>query len=400
MKTKIWSMNENKVNSSRTVQVGCRVRPEVSEWLKTSGNVSDFVNEILEDRYENKVIVVNENMIVLKLNDGEIIDLKTLLNENPEYENIENIAKMALSKHVFNVLTYGLDENDERLLTPEREAEVKAQFQTLLDENMKSIKDENIQLVNENRKLQDEINVFMNRENVESISENIENNPVFIKLQNENKKLQDEINVFMNRENVENISENIENNPVFINLQNENKRLQNEINVFMNRENVENTFENMENNPVFMKLKSENIQLTKENQRLAIKNIEDNPIFINISHENQRLQDEINVFMNRENVKNIHENIEKNPVFIKIWDENRALKSENARLKTEDLDTVLAEITRFKLANQAGLDNMVNKAHDFMKKYSVKTVSTEKLKSYYIEAFENYEANTGNSDPR
>ncbi|MDI9882739.1 hypothetical protein [Flectobacillus longus] len=46
MKTKIWSMNENKVNSSRTVQVGCRVRPEVSEWLKTSGNVSDFVNEI------------------------------------------------------------------------------------------------------------------------------------------------------------------------------------------------------------------------------------------------------------------------------------------------------------------------------------------------------------------
>ncbi|MDI9857978.1 hypothetical protein [Flectobacillus roseus] len=364
MKTKIWSMNENKVNSSRTVQVGCRVRPEVSEWLKTSGNISDFVNEIIEDRYENKVIKVNENMIVLKLNDGEIIDVKTLLNENPEYENIENIAKMALSKHVFNVLTYGLDENDERLLTPEREAQARAQHQELLDGQLKSLQDENIQLFNENRKLQNEINVFMNRENVENISENIENNPVFINLQNENKRLQDEINVFINRENVENISENIE------------------------------------NNPVFMKLKDENVKLIKANERLAIKNIEDNPIFINISHENQRLKDEINVFMNRENVENTFENIEKNPVFIKIWDENRALKSENARLKTEDLDTVLAEITRFKLANQAGLDNMVNKAHDFMKKYSVKTVSTEKLKNYYIEAFENYEANTGNSDPR
>ncbi|MDI9863474.1 hypothetical protein QM480_04015 [Flectobacillus sp. DC10W] len=369
MKTKIWSMNENKVNSSRTVQVGCRVRPEVSEWLKTSGNVSDFVNEIIEDRYENKVIKVNENMIVLMLNDGEIMDVKTLLNDNPEYENVENIAKMALSKHVFNALTYGLDENDERLLTPEREAQAMAQLQELLEGQLKSLQDENIQLVNENRTLQHEINVFMNRENVENISENIENNPVFIKLQNENKKLQDEINVFMNRENVENISENIENNPVFINLQNENKRLQDEINVFMNRENVENTFEN-------------------------------NPVFIKRQNENKRLQDEINVFINRENVKNIHENIEKNPVFIKIWDENRALKSENARLKTEDLDTVLSEITRFKLANQAGLDNMVNKAHNFMKKYSVKTVSTEKLKSYYIEAFENYEANTGNSDHR
>ncbi|PAC29260.1 hypothetical protein BWI92_16660 [Flectobacillus sp. BAB-3569] len=329
-------MNENKVNSSRTVQVGCRVRPEVSEWLKTSGNVSDFVNEIIEDRYENKVIKVNENMIVLKLNDGEIMDVKTLLNDNPEYENVENIAKMALSKHVFNGLTYGLDENDERLLTPEREAQAMAQLQELLDGQLKSLQDENIQLVNENKRLQDEINVFMNRENVDFISENIENNPVFIKLQNENKKLQDEINVFINRENVENTPENIEKKPVFINLQNENKRLQNDINVFINRENVEN----------------------------------------------------------------IHENIENNPVFIKIWDENRALKSENARLKTEDLDTVLAEITRFKLANQAGLDNMVNKAHDFMKKYSVKTVSTEKLKNYYIEAFENYEANTGNSDPR
>jgi hypothetical protein len=233
MKTKIWSMNENKVNSSRTVQVGCRVRPEVSEWLKTSGNVSDFVNEIIEDRYENKVIKVNENMIVLKLNDGEIMDVKTLLNDNPEYENVENIAKMALSKHVFNALTYGLDENDERLLTPEREAQAMAQLQELLDGQLKSLQDENIQLVNENRTLKHEINVFMNRENVENISENIENNPVFIKLQNENKKLQDYINVFINRENVENTTENIENNPVFMelkaeknNLFHENRRLQ------------------------------------------------------------------------------------------------------------------------------------------------------------------------------
>ncbi|NBB31823.1 hypothetical protein [Cellulophaga sp. BC115SP] len=233
-------MNENKVNSSRTVQVGCRVRPEVSEWLKTSGNVSDFLNEIIEDRYENKVIVVNENMIVLKLNDGEIIDVKTLLNENPAYENIENIAKMAISKYVSNVFIYGLDENDERLLTPEREAEVKAQFQTLLDENMNLIKDENIQLVNENKKLQDEINVFMNRENVENISENIENNPVFINLQNENKRLQDENNVFKNHENISIEPENIENNPVFIQLQNENKALQLE-NTRLRDENNENT---------------------------------------------------------------------------------------------------------------------------------------------------------------
>ena len=237
-------------NTARTVQIGGRVRPQIANWLRSSENVSDFLNEILENTYSGNTPKREniENSVFIHLTPEQLSELNTLLEENPELLNYENIIMAALSKYVFNVFTYGLDENenDERLLTPEREAEVQSQFQALLDENINPLKDEIIQLKHENKRLLDENNVFMNHENTSSEHENIENTPVFIQLRNENivlqdenKRLLDENSVFRNRENTKTTHENIENNPVFVQLQHENKLLKHE-NSRLRDENNEN----------------------------------------------------------------------------------------------------------------------------------------------------------------
>ena len=226
-------------NIARTVQIGARVRPEIADWLRSSQNTSDFLNEILEKTFAGNT-PKHENTVFIHLTPEQLRELDALLEENPELKTHENIIQSALAHYVFNGLTFGLNENDERLLTPEREVEIRAQFQTLLDENINPLKDEIIQLKHENKRLLDENNVFRNHEN-------IENNPVFIKLksenialQDENKRLLDENNVFKNHENITTEPENIENSPVFIRLQNENKALQLE-NIRLRDENNENT---------------------------------------------------------------------------------------------------------------------------------------------------------------
>ncbi len=325
-------------NIARTVQIGARVRPEIAEWLKSSQNVSDFLNEILENTFAGNT-PKRENGVFIQLTPQQFQELDTLLQENPELVSYENILLAALSNYVFNGLTFGLNENDERLLTPEREAEIRAQFQTLLDENINPLKDEISLLKHENKRLQDENNVFKNYENINPETENIENNPVFMQLQNENTA-----------------------------LQHENKRLLDENNVFKNHENISHQPENIENNPVFMQLQNENIALQDENKRLL---------------------DENNVFKNHENITTESENIENNPVFIRLQNENKALQVENIRLRDENNEnTMLDKFKAFKLANDAGLNNLIAEAVRFSEKKAFVRIGAGVWKKHYTKGFE------------
>ncbi|MDI9875003.1 hypothetical protein [Flectobacillus rivi] len=325
-------------NIARTVQIGARVRPEIADWLRSSQNVSDFLNEILENTFAGNT-PKHENAVFIHLTPEQLRELDTLLEENPELKTHENILQSALAHYVFNGLTFGLNENDERLLTPEREVEIRAQFQTLLDENINPLKDEIIQLKLENKRLLDENNVFKNHENISTEPENIENNPVFIELQSENIALQDE-----------------------------NKRLLNENNVFKNHENISTESENIETNPVFIQLQSENIALQDENKRLLNEN---------------------NVFKNHENISTESENIENNPVFIQLQNENKALQLENTRLRDENNEnTMLDKFKTFKLANDAGLNNLISEAVRFSEKKAFVRVGAGVWKNHYIKGFE------------
>ena len=350
-------------NIARTVQIGARVRPEIADWLRSSQNVSDFLNEILENTFAGNT-PKHENTVFIHLTPEQLRELDTLLEENPELKTHENILQSALAHYVFNGLTFGLNENDERLLTPEREVEIRAQFQTLLDENINPLKDEIIQLKLENKRLLDENNAVF----IQLQSENIA-------LQDENKHLLNENNVFRNHENISTEPENIENNPVFIQLQSENialhdenKRLLNENNVFRNHENISTESENIENNPVFIQLQSENIALQDENKRLLNEN---------------------NVFKNHENVSSESENIENNPVFIQLQNENKALQLENIRLRDENNEnTMLDKFKTFKLANDAGLNNLISEAVRFSEQKAFVRIGAGVWKKYYTKGFE------------
>ncbi|MDI9857914.1 hypothetical protein [Flectobacillus roseus] len=325
-------------NIARTVQIGARVRPEIADWLRSSQNTSDFLNEILEKTFAGN-IPKHENTVFIHLTPEQLRELDTLLEENPELKTYENILQSALAHYVFNGLTFGLNENDDRILTPEREVEIRAQFQTLLDENINPLKDEIIQLKLENKRLQDENNVFRNHENISAEPENIENNPVFIQLKSEN-----------------------------IALQNENKRLMDENNVFKNHENITTEFENIENNSVFIQLQSENIALQDENKRLL---------------------DENNVFKNPENITTEPENIENNPVFIRLQNENKALQLENIRLRDENNEnTMLDKFKAFKLANDAGLNNLIAEAVRFSEQKAFVRIGAGVWKKHYTKGFE------------
>ncbi|PAC33383.1 hypothetical protein BWI92_02410 [Flectobacillus sp. BAB-3569] len=350
-------------NIARTVQIGARVRPEIADWLRSSQNTSDFLNEILEKTFAGNT-PKHENTVFIHLTPEQLRELDTLLEENTELKTHENIIQSALAHYVFNGLTFGLYENDERLLTPEREVEIRAQFQTLLDENINPLKDEIIQLKHENKRLLDENNVFRNHEN-------IENNPVFIKLKSENIALQDE-----------------------------NKRLMDENNVFKNHENISTEFENIENNSVFIQLQSENIALQNENKRL----IEENNVFKNyenictesenieniaLQDENKRLLDENNVFKNHENITTEPENIENSPVFIRLQNENKALQLENIRLRDENNEnTMLDKFKTFKLANDAGLNNLIAEAVRFSEQKAFVRIGAGVWKKHYTKGFE------------
>ena len=318
-------------NIARTVQIGARVRLEIADWLRSSQNTSDFLNEILEKTFAGNT-PKHENTVFIHLTPEQLRELDALLEENPELKTHENIIQSALAHYVFNGLTFGLNENDERLLTPEREVEIRAQFQTLLDENINPLKDEIIQLKHENKRLLDENNVFRNHENISTEPENIENNPVFIQLQSENIALQDE-----------------------------NKRLLDENNVFKNHENISIEPENIENNPVFRKLQS----------------------------ENKRLLDENNVFRNHENTSTESENIENNPVFIQLQNENKALQVENIRLRDENNEnTMLDKFKTFKLANDAGLNNLISEAVRFSEQKAFVRIGAGVWKKHYTKGFE------------
>jgi hypothetical protein len=61
-------------NIARTVQIGARVRPEIADWLRSSQNTSDFLNEILEKTFAGNT-PKHENTVFIHLTPEQLREL-------------------------------------------------------------------------------------------------------------------------------------------------------------------------------------------------------------------------------------------------------------------------------------------------------------------------------------